>query len=381
MNIESTYDLIEGFLNNTLSAAAKAEVEVKLQNDPAFYQEVEAHRAVIDIISDNTAIDIKKKLQKIHEENTSVPKSNNRNLYYGIAATIVGLSIVATLVFQDKEENQSAINKISQPIVKDSAPLNNDSKSEIGSSANGNNKKTFVFNSKKREGEMRIYPEGGDDIIERTWDTTGQDNLTEYVPQSAYSPEKQIEGKVDNSTTILSKEINKCEGVTIDIIYSTISTCTGQKNGAVVFDKTSLDTESSYEFSVDGGKTFNSDSRFDKLAIGNYTLIIKDQNGCKSKTVVAQVVKEVCDYVIVPSRQNYWEVPLQKFADESVILKITDGKTGRIVFTETISGGNYTWNGVDENGTELPMGVYVYELSVLGNIDLPVIKGSVTIAR
>ncbi len=380
MNIESTYDLIEGYLNNTLSAATKAEVEVKLQNDPAFYQEVEAHRAVSDIISDNAAIDIKKKLQKIHAENTSAPKSNNRNLYYGVAAAVVGLSIVATLVFQDKEENKSVINKISQPNT-DSVSINNDGKSETGSSINNNDKSTFVFNPKKREGKTIIYPEDGDMIIEGAWDTTGNIKLTEYLPQSAYSPDKQVEDKVDNNTTIQSKEINKCEGVIIDISYSAISTCIGQKNGAVVFDKASLDTESSYEFSIDGGKTFNTDSKFDKLGIGNYTLIIKDQNGCKSKTVVAQIEKETCDYIIVPSRQNYWEVPLQKFANESVTLKITDGKTGRIVFAETISGGNYTWNGVDESGTELPMGVYVYELSAPANTDLPLIKGSVTIAR
>lgn len=385
MNTEATYDLIERYLNNTLTAVEKAEVEKRIQDDPSFYEEVESHRAVNSIISDNAALEIKKQLQQIHIENTTSSGSGYRKLYYGLGA-IIGLSLVAVLVINNKDDKPKRGNHTPEQTKNETTIVPNiepPKKETEVTKTNAEN--TFDFSKhparaeKKKDLQLTGHPD--DFIIEGTWHTDEDKALAEDQNETS-TPNKNEEPQPENTTTTKTIENSNCEGVSIEIKYTAVKTCGGQKNGAIVFDTESLEP-GAFEFSVDGGKTYSQNNRIENLGVGNYTLMIRDKENCKSKTVAVQIEKENCDHIIRPQQQKYWEVPLEKFKGEQVQLKITDGKTGRVVYMQEIPAGSssFTWQGTDDNNTELPMGVYVYELFSNNTSFHYNMKGTVTIAR
>lgn len=375
MNTEATYNLIEKYLNDALTPAEKAAVEARCKNDVSFCQEVEAHRIANSIIADNVSLDIKKQLRKIHAENTSSKKFNYRRLYWGLAA-IATLSLLSVFVLQKPEK--PVVNNISQQVVNEDSTVHTHEQvnKEIVKNAPSNkdtdDKSPAATNIKE---EVQTSLNAGEISKEDEKVVVEQDKLKEGKDNRVNNVSRKENTKNSNPEKQVAEDL--CEGIVIDINFSVINTCSGQKRGAIIFDPGTMEGA---EFSIDGGKTFFIHNRFDNLSIGNYPLVVMNPQRCKSKTVLAQVEKEICDYVIYPQQQRYWEVPLSKFDGEAVRLKIMDGKSGRVVYTQEISGF-FTWTGIDNNGTELPMGIYAYELSAIGMSSNLIINGTVTITR
>jgi hypothetical protein len=77
---------------------------------------------------------------------------------------------------------------------------------------------------------------------------------------------------------------NPCQGVTITVTTTTTATSGGQANGSITASATG--GSAPYTYSRDGGVSFQSSATFSNLAAGNYTITVRDANGCSGSRSV-----------------------------------------------------------------------------------------------
>ena len=371
MNDATTYDLIERYLNDALSADERSAVEARLKNDAEFYEQVAAHLAANEIIIDNALLDVKKELQKIHAENSAKPKSNSRKFYYGGALVLTGIIAAAVLMLQNNAPTNLAETKAPKGSLKEKASTTefetNNNEPVKEEKIVKENKNATVKNSVKEkalplETILAKSNAAPSTVSEKPMNEQIRSTENKTTPKNS-SPDssKTVVGKIALSKEV-TPETSPCNEVVMEPKFSVTNSCENQKNGAILFDYEP--TDGVYEFSIDGGKTFYSNAKFSNLGVANYSLIIKDRQNCKSKLVETRIEKENCNSIIYPQQQKYWEVPLERFEGQQVLLKIMNGRTGEIVYQKRLPIANsYTWSGSDDNNNPLPMGIYVYELS------------------
>lgn len=90
-NASSTYELIERYLNGELTAAEKAAFEKRMEEEPAFREEVTLHRSFQDFITDENALALRRAMA---EEEARLPRSGGRILSINRRLLAVAASIV-----------------------------------------------------------------------------------------------------------------------------------------------------------------------------------------------------------------------------------------------------------------------------------------------
>ena len=88
------FEKIEGYLANTLSQEDVLTFEKELSTNPELQQEVEKHKALHDILSDQDTLDFKEKLVRISRDIDTEKTSTSTGIfssYWKVAATIIVL--------------------------------------------------------------------------------------------------------------------------------------------------------------------------------------------------------------------------------------------------------------------------------------------------
>lgn len=118
-----------------------------------------------------------------------------------------------------------------------------------------------------------------------------------------------------------------------------------------------------YEYSIDGGTTFLSDSVFSDISTAQITVVVKDANGCTATgqfTVIIEI--EIYD-AFTPNADginDLWNIHGLNIMYPNCIVKVYS-TWGTLVF----SSNSYPepWDGT-RNGTELPAGTYIYVIDL-----------------
>ncbi len=145
------------------------------------------------------------------------------------------------------------------------------------------------------------------------------------------------------------------EPAEIQVSYGMVDIdCYGDTDGElIVMASEGSEDHSPYEFSIDGGNSFQSNSRFEGLSGGKYTLQVKNSRKCLSKTQEAQLGEDV----ILEIRDIQPTHITRCYGDMSGRLVITAsfGKNTPIGFS--IDGGQ-TFSNMKEEFTNLAAGEY-----------------------
>ncbi len=161
-----------------------------------------------------------------------------------------------------------------------------------------------------------------------------------------------------------------CEGKAFTMTSNTKASCEDDENGMLMINEVQ-GGEAPYSIALNDEKNyrklFNSSYVRKNLGAGTYKVLIKDDAGCIQATQSITIdAKECKDFggTIVRSAGQFWTVP------EGVNgqLKIVSMTGGGIVYQLNVEDGiEYEWQGVDNNGTELPNGEYYFILNTSDN--------------
>jgi gliding motility-associated-like protein len=123
---------------------------------------------------------------------------------------------------------------------------------------------------------------GGTTPYSTSWNTTPIQNglNASNLPSGNYTFSVQ-----DANGCVGSSNITVSEPSVITFSHTeTNPLCFGDANGSIIFSNT-LGGNSIFQYSIDGGNSYQSSSSFSGLVAGSYSLLVKDGNGCLSNIV------------------------------------------------------------------------------------------------
>lgn len=350
MNNKEKYELIERYLTGRSTAAETDMVNSLMRSDAAFAQEMQRQMVIRNIIIDYGIIGIKQQLNAIHRAHSHI------NTWKIWTAGMLIVAAFGVYFFLLQKPSPSSTDTETMAAKQDSVFANVPAETtpETDSLAitfmpmhpvtadgeqTGQLKDSTI--EQKADEEQDVVPT---DLTQRSKTT---DNTIVPVPTEEERKEEQ-----NMSATDL------CEGVKIQAGYVVLTSCVHKATGSIVVEKFSLyGGKAPYTISIDG-KRYQQDLEIGKLASGNYTLYIADANNCITTYDNIEVHEENClrDYVFAPAFGEQWEIP----AVTSGRIVIYN-KYGKVVKSSQLYAGyKNTWDGRDDNGTELPMGNYKY---------------------
>lgn len=374
---DSTYQLIEDYLNNRLTEEQARDVESRIEIDFNFKKYFEEHKIANEVIVLAEIAQIKSKLAKVHlQDKKSVL----------LKKIIIALSVATLLVvgvcFLFKNFNKEIIKKLVKieyptkvkerkevQIIKQDSKIE---KNEVTSNAIINNevKEIVKINQNHSDSIKSILNSIHPDTLEAKTINLLDENLN-LNAQPVIKNLDALEKAEGNNQTVVNVP---CEDYEIESEIVISPSCENKREGKITVKSKSDD----YSYSINDGKTKVKTGVFKKLKSSEYELLAFDSKGCKSLPISITVESIICDLIIQPSQQIYWEIPLNLFDDDRVILEIYSAKSGQQVYKRALDKfSNEVWNGEGLNGNSLPMGNYVYLLTSSNKN----IKGSITIVR
>ncbi len=136
---------------------------------------------------------------------------------------------------------------------------------------------------------------------------------------------------------------NPCAGVTIAVTGTTVNpTSTIVSNGSISATATG---SSGFTFSLNGG-TFQTSGNFINLAVGSYTVVAKDLNGCTGSTTFTLTAPNPCAGITITVTGTVTN-PTTSGATNGSIAASASGGTG--TYTFNINGGTFQASGTFSN--------------------------------
>jgi len=158
---------------------------------------------------------------------------------------------------------------------------------------------------------------------------------------------KNTEG-CTGSTAFTLTPINPCTGVTINVTGTTVNpTFTTVSNGSI---SATASGSSGFTYNLNGG-VFQASGNFANLAVGTYTVVAKDLNGCTGSTVFILTAPNPCTGITINVTATTIN-PTTAAAANGSISASASGSTG---FTFNINGGTFQATG---NFNNLGQGTY-----------------------
>lgn len=215
---------------------------------------------------------------------------------------------------------------------------------------NINTTQTNITCSGGLTGTITTSASGGTSPYQYAIDGTNYQTATNFTGLAAGT---YIVTVKDANDCVAPATVNVTEPSTL-VLGTTVSniSCNGQVDGSVKVSASG--GASGYEFSIDG-TNFSSVTSFDNLAAGNYTIIVKDANGCETSEQLS-----IIEPMALSASLSESDITCNG-AEDGTISFTTSGGTG--VIEASIDGtnfqvgdftglapGNYTVTFKDENG-------------------------------
>lgn len=351
------FQRIEDYLNGTLSDAEKTIFEKELAENAALKKQVDLSTITNQLVFENRLLNIKELAQAAHQNENS---KGNTGKFALISATAILLSVGA-YVGLNKPESKQEVVPISENISKVSLSTTepNNTNIELPNPISTENKKAEV---------EKTASETKEPIAEQV-------KAKPTIHPSA-SEEKQDETQVTEKIETESKPAteNVCAHAKIEASHFIQNTCSGEKNGEIVFSKTKGGT-APYKiklFSIENTEL----ERKDNLAAGTYHAEITDALNCSTKFQDLVVKEKTCskNYHFNPFVGETWEIPTHS---SSGTISIFD-KSGNVYFRKELNANALeNWSGQSADG-KLETGYYLFTISYA---DGTTSKGSISIVQ
>lgn len=301
-NLETYHDMIQKYLDGSLTEELVLKFESDMASNPDLREEMEFFKTTRQVLE----IEYKDNLSELVNK-TSNSYQLKRNLTKVVIVAVIGglaWMLYPMLDFQQKDSN--------------------DDKSEI------------IYVSEKIKNKHK--------------------EISEKVIDSVVITEKRTTNNPDPIEDIVAsteiEAIPKCVTPPTVKIETTHIYPNEYETGSLIFK-----TDEVLQFNVNGSN-YGELTQLDELDKGIYKVIVRDKQDCVYDLGVFEIRQLPCakktDYVVSMSNNNKLIIPLMNL--ESKIGIVNAG--GRVILEENVFEENFTWEGYDDLGNNVPDGYY-----------------------
>ncbi len=362
-------DKIELYTKGKMRLEEKLAFEKELATDELVREQFEFSQIVDQMIIGNETLKLKEQMQKdLYNTKSNIGK------YLAVSLFALIASAGLFFVFDKKEEN--VIKEVS-PVTGVPQKINQIEKQvEIQKNTISAKTKTAVIQENKSSIKSNVNSPNTSESKVASVQPEMVQNIS--VPTSAQAISAQNVASKQNVTLALKQD--PCASLEGDVEFYTSPSCKGQETGEVhLKTETVKGGLAPFTFTIGDRKAKN---HIDRLAAGQYSLFIKDANGCSVENVKKVVVAEKkcinkIEYVYNPEYDSSWPIPYD--ADkQATSVKILE-KGGKVFFQTAVSSSQPTeWKGESNTGLTLGMGIYFFTIEYAdGSVD----EGSIVVTR
>lgn len=353
-NEEEKYELIERYVNRLLSDEERSAFEAEMLRDPELRRDVNAYTEAQELIVDQGVLNVKLKLQEIHQ--SEVAKVKGKKYYLSGAVLVMVSATLMYLLFTNTDPVQPVIKT---NVVTDTTgtttvqPIASTNETGVTAQTNTGVKTNSTTNTNVQTPDAVTTQNPQQTKATDTAVSTASQQKTVTTPVNNDTPKDPEPAKNDPPKT----DKIDCAKFSITGSATTSASCSEKTEGTVIVNLGSVKGGTRpYKFTLDEEDGFRTSSQFTDLAPGVYTILVQDKNGCKGKLNAAEVKATHC---IEPDGFTPdvapWTIPVKNFSGELRILN----KANQKVYGAFIKNGYpESWNGNDNNGMPLPSGVY-----------------------
>jgi hypothetical protein len=224
---DTTYELIDRYLNGELSEGERSDFEARLKTDKELAEHFEIQNISYQIVVGQNLLDLKARMQK-DLSGSKYTGNNNKWKYFG-GAVLFLVAILLYFFFKSDEQVRNEPES-SSPVLIDtitSAPENNE--------------------------------------IDTAWN-----NIPEVMPE-----------EIQDKSTVLDNQKDICKDTLISFSCQARAACVDQSNGAIEVDLNTIKLgKAPFEFSINPNGEFVSEPFIGDLKQGKYSLYVRDTKGC-----------------------------------------------------------------------------------------------------
>ncbi|MBC7391602.1 MAG: hypothetical protein H7329_20565 [Opitutaceae bacterium] len=363
-------DRIELYSKGKMSFEEKLSFEKELSSDDTLQNQLEFSQIVDRMIIAGEALKLKEQMGK--DLNGS-----KTNAWSYLAGSVFLLSTIAGLfmLFNRKEDKPKIVNQVSiSPKIIRRVENTEGNRVEVQNPTLPIPKNKSVSKQEQKTNGSSSLPEPKTVFI----DPVSSTQMPVSGSNSGPTVEHEKTAVVQANTEVIKNDL--CASLIGEVEYNMVPSCKGQETGEVHLKAgTVKGGQGPFSFSM-GNKS--SQSSFSHLASGQYSLFIRDANGCSvenSKKVVigeknCQARKE---YVFNPEYDPSWLIPFD--TDKKAINFVIHEKSGKVFFQSTVSASQPSeWKGESNSGLTLGVGVYFFTIEYS---DSSVDEGSIVVSR
>ncbi|MBX9853226.1 MAG: gliding motility-associated C-terminal domain-containing protein [Cytophagaceae bacterium] len=337
----NTYQLIDRYLKNQLSAEESAAFEKRLQSGNTFAEEVNLQKLTNELI-------VEERFHRVMNEISKPGKgsgSKGKIIIGAIAALLIGgIYLIQTNHTTQKSQKE-----------------NGNTYSLAKNLEKNKEEKVKKKNPDKRE-TLKTPLQKQEKIIEEDTITLNSVNKPEKVyskepieiSKEVFKEESKIPADKTDKNTILADQIE----------VVSYKTCAGESTGMIEIPLYSIKGGTApYLFSLEE-EEYQTRNIFENLAAGAYDVKIKDANGFVIIKKNISVGEKTCavfeTYSFNPYYGETWKFPAGDYQDYKV--RITNKEGMQVYYMEVRGGSPAEWNGASSNGVGLPTGTYLYTI-------------------
>lgn len=347
---EEILETIDKYLGGNMETAERLLFEQEITQNASLKSLIDASKSVQELLVDHKTAEFKAKFSSLLQQE----KTKKRWRYSGLSiATGIGL-LGGIWIYQSAgEQNIHTVSQKQKGFI-ESIPTNPPQKTP--STPSSAHSLTMT-----KEQKPRISTSVN--TIEDT--NTQKPSIESQKEEASIKEQHREETRATSEKTIPSNnppQIFDCSSTMITFTPRSTATCKGQSEGSISISGTTTGGKAPYHWHIDGVQKSPQET-VEHLAAGDYWIVMNDQNGCSTKTMVTIATKnciEAHEYSLDPYAGN----KLSWGQTDKVITLSIYHKNGKLAYKQNFeSGDTLEWEGRDMEGNVLANGVYLYSIT------------------
>jgi hypothetical protein len=352
---ESTYELIDQYLNGKLSEKEKISFQNEISSNQELNALVEKQRLANQLIIENRLSKLKSQVGGDIQAGVADRLIFRKNLIHGLWWTIGLITICATTfmvlskeeVVNHKSNQIKSVETHTQTVVPNSTTTTESTKTEKVKPSFKTDKTSVVKKDVMNQSPVEV------ELKKTTADQT--------VDQTSKNH--------DDTNVMVEDKKDPCSQIQLNLSGNAIATCFGRDEGKLEIDGAGGTTPYKFGIRKESSKEVSwkvpGVTSFDHLSSGKYYVIAEDKNGCKTDQEVSFIIsskscvdEQTEEYAFKPEYGEQFK--LQPENDGTI--SIYD-RAGREVYQSTLHAGTeFIWDGMDLHGKFVEKGLYLYLL-------------------